>query len=333
MRKTDVVWLLASMFPFVVTACEPDDDFMPEGEIVVSVDTLFVADTIINNDDTIIKIDTIIKKDTIVNSDNNKSPKLKFTYYMDQNSSGVSVQGAAIYNNYLFEFSPSMSCVFIYDLKRKEFIQSVTLLKNEKDHFNNASFGLYHNTNDEFPLLYLSGGDSTYNPVIVYRITLNESIFVFDKIQEFTLPESTENNKVYWASTVIDSINEFLYSYSYYNGDVYLSKYAIPDYTFNNVPLSDSDILENVRIDSFINKQGATIKNNYIYILTGIPGQETTTLRVYNLDNKKRIYSFPLKDFGYNFEPEGIGFYEDKMIITSQGGKGIYQVEFINFRL
>lgn len=330
-----------------LSACGEADEYTPIDD--VRIDTIIINDTIydtivyrkdtiiINNNDTIfktdtiVKIDTIVKHDTITQADTKKEASIEITLYMEQVSGNASIQGSAVYDNYLFEFSPSASCVYIYDLKNKTFVQSVKLSRNSQDHFNNASFGNFYSEDDKFPLLYISGGSSTYNPVDVYRIIQEGDVFSFENIQNISLPESSDDNRFYWTCVMIDRENEFIYAFSSFKGDVYLSKCNIPAYEIENVQLSEVDFLENRYIDSFTNKQGATIKDYYIYMATGIPGLEETTLRIYDLATKTRKYMFSLKDYGFIFEPEGISFYGEDLIISSQKGRGIYLVKFVNF--
>lgn len=317
-----------------LSACAEEDEYLTIDEVradtTIISDSTFINDTIISKGDTIIKIDTIIKQDTVIKTDTVKKASLEITLYMNQESGNASIQGSAVHNDFLFEFSPSASSVFIYNLKDRVFVQSVKITKNSQDHFNNASFGSFYDINDEFPLLYLSGGNATYNPIDVYRITKKDNSFYFEKIQHISLPVSNDNNMIYWTSVMVDKANNYLYAYSYYNGNVYLSKYYIPSYDTDNIQLTDADILENIKIDSFTNKQGATIKDDCIFMATGIPGQEETTLRIYDLTTKKRKFFFSFRNYGFYYEPEGISFYGDNMILSSQKGRGIYLVKFMN---
>ena len=108
-----------------ITACETDEDFVQEYELIITSDTTLVSDTIILPDTTILEGDTIIKNDTIINNNSIISQDtinysgLDISYYMGQGVGYSNIQGADCYGDHLFQFVNTNSKVFIYNLEEK----------------------------------------------------------------------------------------------------------------------------------------------------------------------------------------------------------------------
>lgn len=346
MRKFILAFLsFISIIPFVM-ACGHDEEFFDD--LIVRTDTLYRNDTILHTDttyingdtiitnDTIIKTDTIVNKDTVVAQEKIKQPDslmstdIILTYYMNPRSSSGTLQGAASYDNYLFQFNHSNNKIFICDLSSKQNINTIELPAISSNHCNNISFSnIFYDKGDDFPLLYVSGSNSgTYNHVQVYRITKSQDYFQFIKIQEIILPESSDYNYLYWTGVVLDNENNYMYVYAnYYNGEI--AKFKIPDIHREEVVLTNSDILDLFPVWGFTHQQGAIIKNSIMYVLDGIPARgDTNYLRLINLKEKKDQIIYNLSEAGYgNYEYEGITFYNDSTIlVTTNNNKGIYSV-------
>lgn len=254
---------------------------------------------------------------------------LKIEKYMDQNSPGVSLQGAASYGDYLFQFENYNANVYIYNLRTKEFIEKVSLTKNSNNHCNNASFSnIFYEEDDEFPLLYVSGGIvSTYNHIQVYRILLFDNRFTFEKIQEIEFPKATDENKMHSTQAVLDDY--YMYVLTKGKDQTFISKFEIPDYKTTSITLAEEDILEQVEVKDFIHKQGAIIRNGFLYILYGVPAWgDTNYLRIIDLSNYEDTFVYNLSELGFRQEFEGLSFYNESLIVTTNSNAGIFIFHF-----
>jgi len=253
---------------------------------------------------------------------------VKISKYMNQSSSG-SVQGAAAYGEYLFQFQDHNEAIYIYNLARKSFIKKITLTPNSNNHCNQASFSnIFFSNEDSFPLLYVSGSRSgTYNHIQVYRITVDKEDFEIQQIQEIILPKKTEENWVSWTCSILDNENSYLYAYS--NATSKLIKFAIPDCQEKNVNLKDEDILEYISIDNIPHQQGGIIRNGIFYMIYGVPSWgDQVWLRLFNLETKNEIVRFNLSEKKFKGEPEGIFFYKNELYCATNNS-GIYKIMFI----
>lgn len=254
---------------------------------------------------------------------------LKIEKYMDQNSLGFSVQGAASYGDYLFQFQDHNEAIYIYNLAEKRFVQKVILTPNRSNHCNQVSFtNLFYEENDKFPLLYVSGSRTeTYNHIQVYRITEENEYFEIVKIQEIILPPKNEDNWVSWTCSILDNENLILYAYAS-NESTRLIKFEIPDYHTENVTLTDQDILEFIPIEHIDHQQGGIIRDGIFYMIFGVPNWgDTVWLRLYNLETKTEIVRYNLSEMRFYGEPEGLFFYMNELYCVTNNA-GIYKIVF-----
>lgn len=318
-----------------ITACETDEDFVQEYELIITSDTTLVSDTIILRDTTIIEGDTIIKNDTIINNNSNISQDtinysgLDISYYMGQGVGYSNIQGADCYGDHLFQFVNTNSKVFIYNLEEKAFKDVAELPSNSNNHCNNVSFSnIFYNENDSFPLLYVSGSSSgTYNHVQVYRVLTNEDKITLQKIQEITLPECNEDNHLFWTGVVMDNTNNYMYIYANSQG-AQIAKLRIPDINQPKITLLDKDILEQFSVSGFTHQQGACINNNMLFVMDGVPQWgDTNYLRIIDLKTKKDIKKINITDHGYgSIEFESISKYKDGYILGTYN-RGFYSLK------
>ena len=254
---------------------------------------------------------------------------VKISKYMNQSSSG-SVQGAAAYGNYLFQFQDHNEALYVYDLSRKSFIKKIELIPNSNNHCNQASFSnIFFSKEDLFPLLYVSGARSAaYNRIQVYRITGEKENIDIQQIQEIILPKKTDENWVSWTCSILDNENHYLYAYAS-NASTRLIKFEIPDFHQETVNLTDADILEFIPIEHIDHQQGGIIKNGVFYMIYGVPGWgDQVWLRLFNLETKNEIVRFNLSKKKFKGEPEGIFFYNNELYCATNNS-GIYKIMFI----
>lgn len=116
-----------------------------------------------------------------------------------------SVQGMAIHNGIMVQAYHAGLCG-LYDLSSHEKVGELQL--SHGSHCTNLSFGPeYYDSNDEFPLLYITNNQDNYD-LYVDRIDRKGMSLV----QTIKLPESYVN---YYPIAVIDKENRFLYVLSY----------------------------------------------------------------------------------------------------------------------
>jgi len=364
MRKFIFFLLILTVVPFVSVACDSENDGFVE-DVIIKVDTITVADTtfstndtiivtdtiisvdtIINNGDTIIKNgtiikvdtivkqDTIIKVDTIVNTDTLVFRPLDITLYMEQHHIGTgSLQAADCYNDYLFQFQDTNDSVFIYDLDRKKYIQSLHLPKDYSNHCNNVSFSrIYLYEGDLFPLLYVSGsGKGTYNQVQVYHITKESESFTITKVQDIVLPTANSTNNLYWTNVAIDNENGYMYVYANGDNKGQIAKFNIPPVNIAQIKLNNNDIIEQFTVSLFEHQQGGYIKDDILHIITGVPHMgDRTNLRMIDLKRKNDLYFYNISELGFpTIEFESLSSYKDGMISAANGnmGLGIYYIK------
>ena len=293
MRKAVFIFISQFILIPILSACDSEDDITNgiiirndttivndttyQNDTIINIDTTIINDTVYKNDtiinrDTVIYRDTIINSDTIVIKDTITKPIVEMNYYMVQSSQNANVQAADCYNGILFQFENFNQNVYIYDLNNKNYIGKVSLVRNSHNHCNNVSFSRkFYQKEDLFPLLYVSGGNTLdYNRIHVYRITTDSTSYIFQIIQEITLPSS-----LFWTNAVIDNDNNFLYIYAN-TWHKEITKFNIPPIKESKVTLTENDILEQFSVEGFVHQQGACIRNGVMIITDGVPARGDT---------------------------------------------------------
>lgn len=257
---------------------------------------------------------------------------LKIEKYMPQDWETSNLQAGDCYGDYFFQFENHNKRVFISNLRNKEFLGSIDIVANSKNHCNNVSFSrLFYDTNDEFPLLYVSGSQTgTYNNVQVYRIQRVDKSFSFTKVQEITLPKCSSENNLYWTGAVMDNENGFMYVYANSNG-AQIAKFNIPDFSQEEAVLTEADILELFSLPSFTHQQGAVIRSGLLYVMDGVPQWgDTNYMRIIDLVNKTDYDKINISALGFeNIEFESLSYYEDCFITASNSNRGIFTIRFM----
>ena len=344
--KKNFVFIFLVFSIQVITACDKENPYLEDIMDAMDFGDTFTRDSTKQNKDSINNIntpndslnkDSIISQDsiivdsteTIVELDTTRTVlTLAIQKYMDV-SSDVGEQGASVFGDYLFQFLSHEKAVYIYNLKTKKLEEYVSYDLDRICHCTNASFSnVYYDSNDEFPLLYVSGSNvSIYNYVQVFRVEKNNG-FKLTHIQEIVLPQSSEKNNLYWQNVVMDNENNFMYVYASTNG-AQIAKFNIPDFRIPIIKLTDKDILDQYSFETFRSQQGAVIKNGYLYVCQGIPHkQHLSHLRIIDLVNKTQIYKFDLLEMGFGYETEGLAFYQNKLLVTTYGGNGIFTIKY-----
>ena len=103
----------------------------------------------------------------------------KISYLMPQFSSSKSMQGSALYGNFLFQFVTNNSCIFVYDIDNKKYLGAISCKTNNKWHNNQATFGhVFYEEGDEFPLLYTSQIVPSEQSIQVWRVLRTEKLTI-----------------------------------------------------------------------------------------------------------------------------------------------------------
>lgn len=258
-------------------------------------------------------------------------------FYMNQGGVKTSMQGGDTYNGYFFQFQDKNAHVFVYDLVKKELIQTIDLPKDSRYHCNNASFSrVFYEEGDEYPLLYVGNGNSSsFNQVQVYRIRRTDGLFDFEKVQEFVLPQATPDNYLYATDAIIDNYGKYMYVASKGITNAVkvarICKYKLPDPHVNQMfALSEKCIVDSFSMPHLDHRQGGTIVGNKLFFVAGVPHWGTTPeLVVVDLKKRKLLQRIDLRNYKYNIEPEAIFLYKDTLFISSNR-RGIHKVLFEN---
>lgn len=302
-----------------------------EGGVMDVLDGLYV-DSIYIQRDTIIRgsNDTVYTEvhDTIHKSLNIKIDSI--VKYMDQQSVGQT-QGASCYNNYLFDVGNNMTYIHIYDMDARSLVKRFrSRMSNILYHCNNACFSnIYYSDEDQFPLLFVSQQRTTPKQVHVCRISgeLNEPNISL--VCVIMLPTDNDLYIKNSADIVLNNDNNTMYAYAITNNDYKLCTYQfdIPDVLNNDsVFLTKQDIKEmHIYNSEYRAKQGAVIKNGFLYVVKGIPNRNPLGLTIINLYNHS-WKEFDLFDHHFGWEPEGLFFYNEELYCTTNYNKGVYKI-------
>lgn len=323
--------MLLPILLFIIISCSGGDDFIEEKKNSLYEETdIIVYDTIYHTHKDSLGdevVDTIIteRTETIRNDLKISIDSLVFQYV---NSCYGSMQGADCHGKYFFQFNNSFTYASCYDMTDGNRV-ALFKLPGTPDglvyHCNNADFSnFFYNDDDEFPLVYVSHPNSGH--VSVCRITHMQKSFTLDVVQTIVFTHLTN------PDITIDNENGYMYASSYKNGTVHLYKYKTPDYHISGeVYIDPNDILETMDTGYTVNRQGSIIKDNYYYLVEGIPDQGTDVfIKVVNLKNGSYSRINLSKTCGFNWEPEDVFFYNNELYCVTNYGKGVYKV-YISF--
>lgn len=297
----------------------------------ISVDSLGDRKDSTNNDSTYseaLNDSIVVKWNSVVGLVVNSYEK-----YMNMNSGGVSVQGAAAFGDYLFQFSNYHTAVFIYNLKEKRYVDSVAMNRSGEEHCNEVAFSnIYYAPTDVFPLLYVSGGTTkTGCSVQVYRITQKDSEFTIIKVQDIIMPSTYHGVEFYWPSVTLNNDKRQLVIYSYNDGQPYsyITTLNIPNSKASKVELGEKDVIDCYAVNPFATHQGAVVKNDILYVIDGVPSWgDRVLLYAIDLKGKRTIGKADLMTLGFRDEPEDICFYNGQLLCVTNFNRGIFKINY-----
>lgn len=239
-----------------------------------------------------------------------------------EKSKGSSIQGLAVFNDYLFQTHNNSSYTDVYNLTDYSFAFSIIKPQESEVHCNNADFGpYYYAPDDPFPLLYLEHKSSKHK-TSVYRIIKQDSTYTMEKVQLLNFSPCTN------AITNNDNRNGFMYVSYTHDAIRTIGRINIPDISIRNhtVTLDSENLLD--RFDIAVDKvvQDATVYNNKLFQLKGYSNEGE--ICIYDLIGHRIIFIIDWKTVGMSGEPEGIAWYKDHLVITNTSGQ-VYNLYFV----
>lgn len=225
----------------------------------------------------------------------------------------VASQGGTNFGKYYVQTITGGANFYLYDIDSNSLIATIPFTGDGSAYKNNnANFGTeYYDPADPLPLLYVS---SAYDYRIhVFRIYKVGSVWKAAVVQKISYPTINNANGFYSCNVLLDNDNGFLYltplSYIFttLENEQHFYKFKMPKLADGNVELKITDAIDHCSVWDYIHApQGAIIKDNKVYQLHGV---SNAFLRVFDLTQKKYVKTYQLFNYGYNMEPESIGYY------------------------
>lgn len=225
----------------------------------------------------------------------------------------VASQGGSNYGRYYIQTITGGAYFYLYDIETNEFLAKIPLNGDGSAYKNNnANFSSeFYCSTDELPLLYVS---SAYDYEInVFRFYQENGVWKVMTVQTISYPSINNEAGFFSCNAVLDNANGFLYLtplsniYTNLDNTQHFYKFDMPSLQDGNIELTLSDALWHCSVNDYIHApQGEIIMGNKVYQLYGVGN---AFLRVFDLSEERYIKTYKLADFGYNMEPESIGFY------------------------
>jgi len=284
------------------------------------------------HDDSHIEADFLQSDSCSVEVDTVKN-RLSITRFMSQ-ASRNSVQGAALYGQFLFQAEDQFGCFYVYDIYERSFLGKIPGERNSVYHCNNVNFSsVFYDENDLFPLIYVSQQHNNYHFTNVYR-------FVGDSIPDLKLqfvqriigPKPDKVNHLFYQDCVVDCLNGYYYLYGHdetTESDTFrIVRFILPPTDIEEVILTENDIIDSISFEnSGSSPQGAVYHEGKVYVINGVPGwNEKVLLNIIDFD-VKNVLQIDLGNYGFNIEPEGIDFWGSD-IFCATNNKGVYRIVF-----
>ena len=265
-----------------------------------------------------------------------------FTLYA-KNSMGA--QSGDCYGDYLVLVTKQESKFGLYNLKQKKLCnvyrcEAKTEMRGKSDvyHANNSTFGIQRfQESTPFPLFYVSNrvNNKGRGVLDVFRLVPMKSDEVKDydslsvqQVQTIYFPEATDENALGSPWTGIDREKNCMYTYSRNNrrqavnkGFCRISKFRIPSVDEGReVYMNDKDILDSYEVDFKAPfSQGACIHKGKLYIAQGVSPKKYLWLRVIDLEQRKLVRTYDLKEAGFPSEPEGCYIFNNHLMLSTAG--------------
>ena len=259
----------------------------------------------------------------------------KIFYETHSREQKYNIQGASIVGGKLFQLHDGNKPMVVYDVKSGSFICEIQVEPTKTWHNNTASFSdIYYEKGDAYPLLYVSQENIKEHKAVVYRIKEEkEGVMSAEIVQTIIFPEPIEMG-LYYPNLAVDLDAGYLYltgfSWASWNkpergNAVQLLRFRLPSPKEGPVvKFWTKDILERYCFDFKVATQGAAVRGGKLYQVFGGPGN--SCLVCTDLATGKEEFKSELN--GIPGEPEGLGFYKDRIIVTCNDGD-VYRSDLV----
>ena len=259
----------------------------------------------------------------------------KIFYETHSREQKYNIQGASIVGGKLFQLHDGNNPMVVYDMKNGSFICEIQVEPTKTWHNNTASFSdIYYEKGDAYPLLYVSQENIKEHKAVVYRIKEEkEGVMSAEIVQTIIFPEPIEMG-LYYPNLAVDLDAGYLYltgfSWASWNkpergNAVQLLRFRLPSPKEGPVvKFWTKDILERYCFDFKVATQGAAVRGGKLYQVFGGPGN--SCLVCTDLVTGKEEFKSELN--GIPGEPEGLGFYKDRIIVTCNDGD-VYRSDLV----
>lgn len=247
---------------------------------------------------------------------------------------GITRQGAAVYNGYLFLAYNKHPMISVYNMATYELVNNIEFTPVDTYHCNNINFGSQkYDDGDTFPLLYVSMENIAEHKCLVYRIQYANSTFSATLVQTITYPDP-ETISAYYPNCILDNDNGVMYITSYTqnsymattaNNQIRICKYTIPLLSEGDVTLNYAEKLDEFLIPAMTATQGAFVYNGKIIEVFGFTG--SAFLCQIDPTTKQVVTKISLDSIGLTVEPESTFMYNGYIHIWYVYGD-IYKLYF-----
>lgn len=256
---------------------------------------------------------------------------VRFTQSYCRDNSLRSVQGAAAYGDYLFQFHDHNPAIAVYNLGTGALEGDIRLVANPKWHCNNAGFStIWYAKGDEFPLVYVSMEHADEHCALAYRITRDGTgRFSAQQVQKIVFPSPVAMG-VWYPNVILDLQGNSLYVGGYSRpswnrpdkgNSLQLLKFPIPSISSEEVILTAEDIVSRTGADFRIATQGACIRNGKLYQAFGVPSLGPVSLCCFRLSDGSLEWEENLAGHGVAEEPEALTFHNDTLVLVGVSGR------------
>lgn len=238
------------------------------------------------------------------------------------------LQGAACYDDYLFQFtaqnaSKDIHGVIIANLKQKKEISYIDLGYDINCHNSHASFGIErYDEKDPFPLLYVSENyaPNSYYKIHVYRVICDKKTTLpvgLQLVQYINMPELSYLDNMQYPHCVVDVLNNAMWieGYSSDSKKILYRQFNLPPFRAER----EIELYRNIKDAFEIDKNHSTdqsicIYKNYLYQIVGFIND--AKLIVINLQTKEVEKIIAFNEYNIRDEPEGIFVWDNKLCVS-----------------
>ena len=273
--------------------------------------------------------------------------------------SGVnnSIQGIAVYENVLLQgFDGGYWAMYdLAALTATPFANGLLDGATSSLHANSCCFGDKYDSDDDYPLLYTTGGkagatnpggendngycvvhrfvpnNDTYDTELIQTIYIDWSGFVAKGFHEvFVRPNFVIENGYLYTFSALYRTDGSMSAYDNVNRFV-VHKYKVPALSDATVILTADDAIDELLFDyDTFYMQGATIYNDLLMHTFGLGGNagRKNAIRIYNVISRTEVAKIDGTLLPYKTaEPEGLAVYNGKLLANIVSGD-VYEISF-----